>query len=501
MSVDLVIPTIGRGSLIDLLCLLGEQDGPLPDWIVLVDDRRDADGPLIERGLDLGWLRGRLRIIRTGGRGPAAARNAGWRASTATWIAFLDDDVRPAGDWLEQLALDLAKADPSTAAVQGRLRVPLPEDRRPTDWERNVAGLQKARWITADMAYRRSVLAEFNGFDERFRRAFREDAELALRLTQAGYRIVSGNRRVDHPVRPAGPWVSVHAQAGNADDALMRRLHGRDWHRRAESPIGRRPAHLITTLALAGAVAALLTRRRSLADFSLTVWAALTAEFAWSRIAPGPKTRQEIGSMLATSLVIPPLALGHWLRGAWRWRDARGVRRVRPAAVLFDRDGTLVEDVPYNGDPQRVVPMPRARVALDRLRAAGVPIGVVSNQSGVGRGLITQEQVQAVNRRIEDLIGPVDSWAVCPHGPSEACQCRKPAPGLVLRIAAELGVPPEQCVVVGDIGIDIEAARAAGARGILVPNARTRAEEVVAAPEVADDLVEAVEKAMGGSAA
>ncbi|HKN53104.1 MAG TPA: HAD family hydrolase, partial [Amycolatopsis sp.] len=170
-------------------------------------------------------------------------------------------------------------------------------------------------------------------------------------------------------------------------------------------------------------------------------------------------------------------------------------------AVLFDRDGTLVEDVPYNGDPDRVVAMPRARAALDRLRARGILVGVVSNQSGVARGLISLDQVQSVNRRLEQLLGPVDSWAVCPHGPGDACECRKPAPGLVLRIAAELGVQPEQCVVVGDIGSDVEAALAAGARAILVPTDRTRPEEVAAAPEVARDLLDAVNRALRGNAA
>ena len=501
MTVDLVIPTVRRSSLIALLSALGEQTGPRPGGIVIVDDRRRATSSLIERGTELGWVRSRLRVIHTGGRGPAAARNAGWRASRAEWIAFLDDDVRPTGDWLGQLAADLDLADLRTAAVQGRVDVPLPKDRPATDWERNVAGLADARWITADMAYRRSVLVETGGFDERFRRAFREDAELALRVTQAGYRILTGSRRVEHPVRPAGPWISVRAQAGNADDALMRRLHGRTWHRRTASAIGRRPAHIATTAALASGLAGILLRQRWLTAVGLTAWAGAMTEFTWSRIAPGPKTPREVMTMIATSAIIPPLAVWHWLRGLWRWRGADQIRQGQPAAVLFDRDGTLVEDVPYNGDPDRVVPMPRARLALDRLRAAGILVGVVSNQSGVGRGLLTEEQVIAVNHRIEKVLGPVDSWAVCPHAPTDACGCRKPAPGLVLRAAAELGVPPEQCVVIGDIGIDVEAAKAAGARGILVPNAKTRAEEVAAAPEVAVDLLHAVTKAMGGPAA
>jgi len=165
----------------------------------------------------------------------------------------------------------------------------------------------------------------------------------------------------------------------------------------------------------------------------------------------------------------------------------------RPAAVLFDRDGTLVHDVPYNGDPERVVPVPGARPALERLRAAGVATGVVSNQSGVARGLISPEQVAAVNARVEALLGPLGPWEWCPHAPEDGCECRKPRPGLVLRAAAILGVEPSRCAVVGDIGADMGAASAAGARGVLVPTAATRPAEVAAAPEVAPDLPAAVE--------
>src|SRR5919201_4615991 len=165
------------------------------------------------------------------------------------------------------------------------------------------------------MAYRRAVLEEVGGFDERFRRAFREDAELALRVTGAGYRIVNGRRCVEHPVRAASPWVSVRAQAGNADDALMQRLHGEDWHRRAAAPLGRRPAHLMTTAALLTGIVGIVARRRWLVVAGLGGWLARTAEFAWSRIKPGPKTTKEIAAMVLTSVAIPPVATLNWLRG------------------------------------------------------------------------------------------------------------------------------------------------------------------------------------------
>ncbi|MEU9068411.1 HAD family hydrolase [Streptomyces sp. NPDC048306] len=167
-------------------------------------------------------------------------------------------------------------------------------------------------------------------------------------------------------------------------------------------------------------------------------------------------------------------------------------------AVLFDRDGTLVHDVPYNGDPDRVRPVDGAREAVALLRAHGVRVGVVTNQSGVARGLISDGDVRRVNRRVDDLIGPFDVWAVCPHGPDDGCHCRKPEPGMVLWAAGRVCAGPADCVVVGDIGADMEAAERAGAHGILVPNDRTRPEETAAAPHVAPDLLTAVRAILDG---
>ncbi|MGC1381524.1 MAG: HAD family hydrolase [Candidatus Baltobacteraceae bacterium] len=131
--------------------------------------------------------------------------------------------------------------------------------------------------------------------------------------------------------------------------------------------------------------------------------------------------------------------------------------------MFFDRDETIVADVPFNGDPEKVEPAPSARALLDRLRAAGLPLAVVSNQSGIGRGLITAEQVDAVNRRVDELLGPFAGFFVCPHAPEDACECRKPKPKLILDAARSLGVDPGCCVVVGDRESDVEAARNAGA--------------------------------------
>ncbi|MGZ4125593.1 MAG: D-glycero-alpha-D-manno-heptose-1,7-bisphosphate 7-phosphatase [Actinomycetota bacterium] len=174
-----------------------------------------------------------------------------------------------------------------------------------------------------------------------------------------------------------------------------------------------------------------------------------------------------------------------------------GTTPDRPAAILFDRDGTLVVDVPCNGDPSRAEPMPGAREALDCVREAGVPMAVVSNQSGIARGALSMRDVEAVHRRIEELLGPIGPLFVCPHGPDEGCDCRKPMPGLVRRAAVALGVAVERCVLIGDVGADVDAALAAGARPILVPTDVTLLEEIERAPQIAPSLRDAVSLLLG----
>jgi histidinol-phosphate phosphatase family protein len=145
-----------------------------------------------------------------------------------------------------------------------------------------------------------------------------------------------------------------------------------------------------------------------------------------------------------------------------------------------------------------VRPVDGAREALDRLRARGVRVGVVSNQSGVARGIITPGQVEACMARLAELLGPFDVVRWCPHGPDDGCECRKPAPGMVTTACAELGVDPARTVVVGDIAADVDAAAAAGASGVMVPTPVTRRSEVAAASHAVENLAAAVDDVLAG---
>ncbi len=475
---SVVIPTTGRAALRTLLDTLAAADGPVPAEVLVVDDRPHGTALEVPEG---------VRVLRSHGRGPAAARNVGWRAAKSDWIAFVDDDVVLAADWPAQLAADLARLPPEAAASQARIVVPLPDNRKPTDDERGTAGLETARWITADMAYRRSALVESGGFDERFPRAFREDSDLALRVVLKGHRIERGERVTTHPARRSGFFASVKAQRGNADNARMRYKHGVLWRQRTGEGSGMLGRHALT---VATAVAALAPRKRRLA---LAAWAGLTGAFAAQRIRSGPATPGEIARMLVTSVLIPPAACYHRLRG-----EIAARRSLSPQAVLFDRDDTLIHDIPYLSDPAKVRPVDGAVSLVQELRRKGVRVGVVSNQSGVAKGLIEPVQLTAVNARVDELFGEFGTWQVCPHDADDGCDCRKPSPELVRRAAKELSVDPARCVVIGDTGADVDAGLAAGARAVLVPTARTLPAEIARARRealVARDLADALRQA------
>ncbi len=151
---------------------------------------------------------------------------------------------------------------------------------------------------------------------------------------------------------------------------------------------------------------------------------------------------------------------------------------LRPA-VFLDKDGTVLADVPYNVDPARMVYAPMAFAALNRLGAAGVTLVVVSNQSGVARGLFPVTALDAVQGKLAAMFMAAGAWLEgfywCPHHPSGRvagfaidCDCRKPRPGLLLRAADELGLDLSRSWFIGDILDDVEAANLAGCRSLLL---------------------------------
>jgi D-glycero-D-manno-heptose 1,7-bisphosphate phosphatase len=158
------------------------------------------------------------------------------------------------------------------------------------------------------------------------------------------------------------------------------------------------------------------------------------------------------------------------------------MRTDRPA-VFLDRDGTIIRDERYLADPARVAAVPGAASAIARLRAAGYAIVVITNQSGLARGLFTAEQYDAVRERTDSVFAAagaaLDATYMCPHHPAFTgpCECRKPGVELYTRAAKELGLDLPKSVLIGDRWSDVAAAPALGARGILIPGPDTPAAE------------------------
>ncbi|MDR2463624.1 MAG: HAD-IIIA family hydrolase [Verrucomicrobiales bacterium] len=141
-------------------------------------------------------------------------------------------------------------------------------------------------------------------------------------------------------------------------------------------------------------------------------------------------------------------------------------------AIFFDRDDTLIKNVPYLGDPSRVVLMPRVRENLPRLSAAGFALFLVSNQSGVGRGFITKAQVDAVNDEMFRQLGgnffTGDYMCYAAPGQPDAAGERKPAPGLLFKARDEHGIDLTASVFVGDRLSDVQCGLNAGCRSVLL---------------------------------
>lgn len=150
-------------------------------------------------------------------------------------------------------------------------------------------------------------------------------------------------------------------------------------------------------------------------------------------------------------------------------------------AIFLDKDGTLVEDVPYNVNPELIELTWHAGQALQILRELGFALVVVTNQSGVARGLFTEAALAPVRQRLSDLLAQygvlLDGFHYCPHHPEGVvgryavpCTCRKPMPGMLLRAASELDIDLSRSWMIGDILHDVEAGRRAGCQTVLIDN-------------------------------
>lgn len=317
VQISVVVPTYRRH---DLLCrcleaLAAQQFDARAYEVVVADDAADeATRQVVEA--EAARLPCRVRYVPvTGTHGPAAARNTGWRAAAAEFIAFTDDDCLPQPGWL---AAGYEALIGAADAAWGRLEMPLGE--KPTDYERDAAGLARSIFVTANCFCRRAALEAVGGFDERFTAAWREDSDLYFSLIERKSRIVHASQAVVvHPVRQAAWGVSIKQQRKSQFDVLLYKKHP-GLYRHYIAPFPKQYYWIVMSLALAAA--GIWWRQRWLVINALAAWAFFTGQFCAKRLRGTSHQPRHVAEMLITSAVIPLLSVYWRLRGAWRFRTA-----------------------------------------------------------------------------------------------------------------------------------------------------------------------------------
>ena len=160
------------------------------------------------------------------------------------------------------------------------------------------------------------------------------------------------------------------------------------------------------------------------------------------------------------------------------------------SAIFLDRDGTLMRDVDYCSNPADVHVFGGATEALRSLKDAGFKLIVITNQSGIGRGYITEKEYHAVHQELERQIGPelIDATYYCPHAPNESCSCRKPEPGMIWQAAKDHQLDLAKSFFIGDKETDLACGRAAGTKTILVRTGYGASQDNALADFVAENL-------------
>lgn len=323
--ISVVIPTYRRPHLLRR-CLQRLLLQTLPGnafEVIVVDDGQTEDtrATVDEFAARSGGAPAFRYLTPQGTRGPAAARNRGWRAASAQLIAFTDDDTEPEPQWLVEGVRALTArvlGEPALpVAVTGRVVVPL--EGRPSDHARNTQGLERAEFVTANAFVRFDALQRVGGFDERFTRAWREDSDLQYSLQQHGGRIGHAlNAVVLHPVREA-PWgISLGQQKNVCWDALLYKKHPQLY--RIKVGLHAPSRYYVVMAVTVGAALGLVTGHFFVATALLLLALVVCLHFAWLRLRGASREPRHVAEMVVTSLAIPYLALYWRWVGAWRYK-------------------------------------------------------------------------------------------------------------------------------------------------------------------------------------
>ena len=249
--------------------------------------------------------------------GPASARNAGWKKANGELVAFTDDDCSPSQGWLSALwnAYEFYAND--EIAFSGKVIVPISDT--PTDYELNTSHLATADFITANCACTKKALEKTNGFDERFKVAWREDSDLEFKLIENNIPIMKIEEAVvTHPVRKAKWGVSIKEQRKTMFNALLYKKYPSYFRRK----IQKRPAWNYYII-VAGAILiiiGLIAGKKVLTIAGMLIYIGFTLSFIIKRLSRTSRSRDHVLEMIATSAVIPFVSVYWTLYGAFKYR-------------------------------------------------------------------------------------------------------------------------------------------------------------------------------------
>lgn len=250
-------------------------------------------------------------------KGPAAARNHGWQKGAGELVVFTDDDCIPERGWLDAYWTAYQLRNQRLIGFTGKVIVPVPA--RPTDYQKNVAHLSTAEFITANCACSRAALERIGGFDEDFPIAWREDSELQFKLLKEQLPIIHvADAVICHPARAASWGTSIRDQQKSMFNALLFKKHPELYREKiARSPVWNYYTIIISSIV---AVAGFILGSDTLALIALSIWAVALIFFISKRLKGTDMSFSHRAEMVVTSLIIPYLSVYWTLRGALRYK-------------------------------------------------------------------------------------------------------------------------------------------------------------------------------------
>jgi glycosyltransferase involved in cell wall biosynthesis len=334
IKISVIVPTYKRPALLKkCIDALLQQEFPQHEYeIVIVTDGPDEESQQIVNNeyrnytgykINLLWLRKK--------KGPAAARNAGWKRAGGELIVFTDDDCVPDKKWLSaywekyiefgrinrEIRSENQETMKNLVAFSGKVYVPL--SKHPTDYEKNLARLQEAEFVTANCACTKPALEKVNGFDELFTMAWREDSDLHFKLLEANIPVLPAEEAlVVHPIRDTAWGVSLKEQKKSMFNALLYKKHpGLYKQKISESPLWNYYAMIYFLIV---ALMSIPFKLKTVYLIALIGWLALLADFINKRLTGTSRSPKHIAEMIVTSSFIPFLSVYWTLYGSFKFK-------------------------------------------------------------------------------------------------------------------------------------------------------------------------------------